>query len=101
MSSSAQLEHEAEQTRAELARTLDELRERMTPGQLVDQAVDYAKDTTGGEFFRNMRRQMAANPLPVVLIGAGISWLALAKGGSDRVGGHSGMGIGRPARDAL
>jgi hypothetical protein len=93
MTSSAQLERESEQTRSELARTLDELRERITPGQLVDQAVDYAKDTAGGEFFRNLSRQMAANPLPVVLIGAGISWLALAKRNSGPANGPAAMDL--------
>jgi ElaB/YqjD/DUF883 family membrane-anchored ribosome-binding protein len=102
MSSSAQLEHEAEQTRSELARTLDELRGRMSPGQLVDQAVDYAQDTTGGEFFRNLSRQVAANPLPVALISAGIGWLALARGnsraGSSRV--TSGFGTASDSAQA-
>jgi Protein of unknown function (DUF3618) len=80
MASSAQLEQEAEQTRSHLAQTLDELRERITPGQLVDQAVDYAKDSGGGMFVRNLGRQATANPLPVALIGAGIAWLMLSNG---------------------
>jgi ElaB/YqjD/DUF883 family membrane-anchored ribosome-binding protein len=80
MTSSAQLEREAEQARAELAQTLDELRERITPGQLVDQAVDYAKDSGGGMFVRNLGNQMTANPLPVALIGAGLAWLMLSNG---------------------
>jgi hypothetical protein len=80
MTSSAQLEREAEDTRTQLARTLDELRERITPGQLVDQAVDYAKDSGGGMFVRNLGRQTVANPIPVALIGAGIGWLMLANG---------------------
>ena len=80
MSNSAQLEREAEETRARLARTLDELRDRITPGQLMDQAVDYARDSGGGDFVRNLGRQMVNNPLPVCLIGAGIAWLALANG---------------------
>ena len=80
MTSSAQLEQEAEQARAELAQTLDELRERITPGQLVDQAVDYAKDSGGGVFVRNLGNQMTSNPLPVALIGAGLAWLMLSNG---------------------
>src|SRR5690349_5407531 len=80
MASSAQLEREAEQTRSQLAQALDELRERITPGQLVDQAVDYAKDSGGGMFVRNLGRQATANPLPVALIGAGIAWLMLSGG---------------------
>ncbi len=80
MTSSAQLEREAEQTRSKLAQTLDELRERITPGQLIDEAVDYAKDSGGGVFVRNLGRQTTANPLPVALIGAGIAWLMLSNG---------------------
>jgi ElaB/YqjD/DUF883 family membrane-anchored ribosome-binding protein len=80
MTSSAQLEREAEQTRSQLAQTLDELRERITPGQLVDQAVDYAKDSGGGLFVRNLGRQATDNPLPVALIGAGVAWLMLSNG---------------------
>jgi ElaB/YqjD/DUF883 family membrane-anchored ribosome-binding protein len=80
MTSSAQLEREAKQTRSQLAQTLDELRERITPGQLVDQAVDYAKDSGGRLFVRNLGRQTTANPLPVALIGAGIAWLMLSNG---------------------
>lgn len=80
MTSSARLEREAEQARSQLAQRLDELRERITPGQLVDEAVDYAKDSGGGVFVRNLGRQATANPLPVALIGAGIAWLMLSNG---------------------
>ena len=62
MTSSAQLEQEAEQTRSELARTLAELRERFTPGQLVDQALEYAKDSGGAAFVRNLGRQTVKLP---------------------------------------
>lgn len=78
MTSSVQLEREAEQTRSQLARTLDELRQRITPAQLVDQAVDYAKDSGGGQFVRNLSRQATSNPMPVALIGAGMAWLMLS-----------------------
>lgn len=79
MTSSAQLEREAEQTRSQLAQTLDELRQRITPGQLVDEAVDYARDSGGGQFFRNLGHQAKSNPMPVALIGAGVAWLMLSK----------------------
>jgi Protein of unknown function (DUF3618) len=78
MTSSVQLEREAEQTRSQLAQTLDELRRRITPAQLVDQAVDYAKDSGGGQFVRNLSRQATSNPMPVALIGAGMAWLMLS-----------------------
>ena len=41
---SEQLEREAHQTRAHLSETLDELRARITPGQLVDQLADDARE---------------------------------------------------------
>lgn len=102
MTSSAQLEQEAEQARAELAQTLDELRERITPGQLVDQAVDYAKDSGGGMFVRNLGNQMTSNPLPVALIGAGVAWLMLSNGGRPALSSRAKEGaIDRARRTAI
>jgi ElaB/YqjD/DUF883 family membrane-anchored ribosome-binding protein len=72
---SEQLERETEEVRAQLAGTLDELRSRISPGQVMDQLVDYARDGSGGDFFRNLKHQVASNPLPVTLIGAGLAWL--------------------------
>ena len=54
MTSSAQLEREAEQARSQLAQAVEELRPRITPGHLMDQVVDYTKDTGSGEFVRNL-----------------------------------------------
>jgi hypothetical protein len=79
MTTSEQLERETERTRAHIAETLDELRARMTPGQVVDQLLDYANDSSGGMFVSNLRRQVVNNPLPVTLVGAGLAWLALSR----------------------
>jgi Protein of unknown function (DUF3618) len=82
MTYSEQLERETEFCRQQLADTLDELRARMTPGEVVDQLVDYAKATTGGLFFQNLKQQIANNPLRVALMSAGFAWLMCGKGGS-------------------
>lgn len=74
----ARLERETEETRAEVERTLFELRARMSPGQLLDQASDYFRHSSGRAFLGNLRDQVVGNPLPVTLIGAGIAWLALS-----------------------
>lgn len=79
MTYSEQLERETETCRVQLADTLDELRMRMTPGEVVDQLVDYARDTTGGMFVENLKQQVASNPLPVALMGAGLAWLMCGK----------------------
>lgn len=78
MASSEQLEREAQATRARIEQTLAELRLRISPGQIVDQAVDYARDASGGDFVRNLSRQVAENPVPVALMGAGLVWLMMA-----------------------
>ena len=103
--SSEQLRREAEQSRAQIADTLEELRTRITPGQVVDQLVDYAGDTGAGEFFRNLGRQAVNNPVPVALMGAGLAWLMLGgKGPRTRSAGEM-MDAGRAraseAADAL
>ena len=79
MTYSEQLERETESCREQLADTLDELRMRMTPGEVVDQLVDYAQDTTGGLFFENLKQEVTRNPLPVALMGAGFLWLMCGK----------------------
>ena len=85
--SSEQLEREAERARAKVADTLDELRSRISPGQVVDEFVDYARDGGIGDFARNLGNEVRANPLPVALIGAGLAWLMMSNGRSARMSG--------------
>ena len=79
MASSEQLEREAEATRARIAATLAELRVRISPGHMLDEAIDYARDGNGADMVRNLGRQATDNPLPVALLGAGLAWLMLAQ----------------------
>jgi ElaB/YqjD/DUF883 family membrane-anchored ribosome-binding protein len=81
---SEQLEREAEQNRARLAETLDELRARVTPGQVLDQLIEYAGNGTGGEIVRNLGQQVRRNPLSVAMVGAGVAWLMMSSRPSDR-----------------
>jgi hypothetical protein len=83
-SESARLEREVEETRWQLSGTLEELRGRMTPGRLVDQVIDYTRDSPATDFFRNLGREVRENPLPVVMIGIGIGWLLLATNRTSR-----------------
>jgi len=76
---SAELEQDAERARAQLATTLDEFRARMTPGQVLDEVVDYARESGGADFLRNLTAQVRANPLPVTLVGAGLAWLMMSR----------------------
>src|SRR5215469_9954784 len=78
------LEREAEARRAQLAETFEELRGRVTPGRVVDRLVDYARDSGGADFFRNLRDQTVANPLALGIVGAGLAWLMLSNGKETR-----------------
>jgi len=75
MASTRDLESQAENDRAQIAATLDELRSRMSTGQIVDQAIAYAHGHGSAEFVRNLGRQVKTNPLPVALVAAGLGWL--------------------------
>ncbi|MGE5565097.1 MAG: DUF3618 domain-containing protein [Parcubacteria group bacterium] len=81
--SSEDIEREVEATRGSLDRTVEALKERMTPGQLVDEVMD----AMGGpvqEMASNLGRQVRANPIPLALIGAGVAWLAFGRGHGER-----------------
>jgi Protein of unknown function (DUF3618) len=83
-SPSEQREREADQTRAKLSGKLEELRARMTPGQVIDQLLDYAREGPAAEFRRKLANEVRENPLPLVLIGIGIAWLIVASSRSSR-----------------
>lgn len=83
-SQSEQFEREAEETRWQLAGTLEELRDRMTPGHVVDELVDYTRSGPAAEFLRNLKREVRENPIPLVLIGIGIAWLMAASSRTSR-----------------
>lgn len=70
-----ELEREIEQDRQRIGAKLDEIQNRMSPGQLVDEAIAYAKGSGGGEFLSNLTGSMKTNPIPVALMGVSLAWL--------------------------
>ena len=88
--SASEIEGEVERTRARVTETIEALRDRMSPGQMVDQVMDYARGSGGADFMRNFGTSVRDNPLPVAMIGAGIAWLML-----------SGDRKASPGRDAM
>jgi ElaB/YqjD/DUF883 family membrane-anchored ribosome-binding protein len=77
MSHVEQLERETEQTRLQIADTLDELKESMTPARVLHQLADRMSDGAPAAFARNLKDQVVNNPLPVAFISAGLAWLIL------------------------
>jgi ElaB/YqjD/DUF883 family membrane-anchored ribosome-binding protein len=70
----ATLEREIDQTRANMDRTLGALERKFSPGQLLDQAMEFARDN-GGEFANNLGRSVKENPVPALLTAVGIAWM--------------------------
>lgn len=76
--SAAEIEREVERTRARLIGTAEELKERVSPGQVAEQAMDWLRGSGGREFLGNLGTTLRDNPMPVLLVAAGIGWLALS-----------------------
>ncbi|WFP75468.1 DUF3618 domain-containing protein [Mesorhizobium sp. WSM4906] len=80
--SAAELEREAEATRARVVATADSIRDKITPGQLFDEFAGFFANSGGSEMLRNLKTQVRENPLPLTVIGAGLAWLMLGSGTS-------------------
>lgn len=92
------LQHEVDEARERLGARLDSLSHRLSPGELLDQALHMAKEH-GGEWGHNLGSQAKQNPLPLLLTGIGLSWLMVGTrqpesygGQSYTVGSHPSMG---------
>lgn len=73
--STTQIENQAESHRAHVSELIDELRTRVSPGEVLDQFLGWED---GHEIARNFGRQVKGNPLPLALIGTGVAWLLLS-----------------------
>lgn len=82
---SAELEREVDQQRHRLEQTITEIQNRLSPGQLMDQALSYTKHG-GGKFASNLGRSVSDNPLPAALLGVSLAWLMVGSRSSE--GGH-------------
>src|SRR6201987_455115 len=81
---SEQLRREAEAARWQLSATLEEFRDRITPGRVVDQLIDYTGHGPAADFLRNLGRAARENPMPLALIGIGVAWLIIASNRTSR-----------------
>jgi ElaB/YqjD/DUF883 family membrane-anchored ribosome-binding protein len=88
-----QIEREIEQTRSRLSRDIDELGNRLKPQNLKEEAKTAIKDAAQGAV-SNVGEQarrtgsrlvevIRENPLPVIAVGAGVTWLLTQRSRSD------------------
>ena len=82
MTSSTHLQREANAARVGLADTLGQLREGMAPAALSGEALAIMKDT-GLSLVKSLAEQARANPVPALLIGAGLTMLLTRTTGGD------------------
>jgi hypothetical protein len=95
-----QIEHEIAVNRADIAAIIEAIQRRVSPWRLVNEVFDGARDVasgaargarrvggdvveTGSDFANNLGRTVRNNPVPVVLLGIGLTWLYF---GSRRIG---------------
>jgi len=104
--SSQDYETEAAATRQRLADSLEQLSDRLTPGQIFDELLTYAKGG-GGSFSRALTNAARENPIPSLLIGAGCMMFMSEKTGLNRyfasrrsvAGQPIGARVGEPVYD--
>jgi ElaB/YqjD/DUF883 family membrane-anchored ribosome-binding protein len=66
---------EIDRTRGQMDETLSAIEQRLTPGQLVDQGLDYLKNSGAREYAANLGTSLKTHPLPATLTGIGLAWL--------------------------
>jgi hypothetical protein len=81
--SAAELEREVADQRQRVESRIGEIKDRLSPGQLLDEALSYTKHG-GAHFASNLGHQVSANPLPAALVGVGLAWLI-----SSTASGHA------------
>jgi len=88
-----EIERDIEQTRSRLSRDIDELGNKLSPSNLKEEAKSAIKDAAQGavsnvgEHARRTSSRLVEvireNPLPVIAVGAGVTWLLTQRSRSD------------------
>ena len=72
------LERRSESIRADVGETLDALQRNYSPGALVDRSMNLLRDH-GGDMATTIVHAVRRNPMPALLIGAGVAWMIAAQ----------------------
>ena len=72
------INQEIRATRSDMSDTINAIQERLSPNKLVDQAMNYFSSPNGKQMGQNLSNVVKENPLPVAMIGLGLSWLMLS-----------------------
>lgn len=92
---------EIDRTRGQMDETLTAIEHRLTPGQLVDQGLEYLKNSGAREYAANLGGSLKNHPLPATLTGIGLAWLmAVGSKPAQPAPPSSGSGIGERMQSA-
>ncbi len=80
-----EIQRRIETTRQQLNQTLNALQSKLDPEELMDAVWGYLRRNRS-ELGRSLVDTVKANPVPVLLLGAGVSWLALGGSVNRRTG---------------
>lgn len=69
-----EMERQLEHDRFEIGNTIEAIQHRLSPGQLLDQALGYAR-SGGSQAASAVGRSASQNPWPLILTGVGLAWL--------------------------
>jgi hypothetical protein len=78
-----QIEAGIAQTRARMDDRLDQLRDHLSPKQMLNDAFAYFRGGDGADVTQDLFARARANPMPLALVGVGMAWL-IASNASDR-----------------
>ena len=78
------IEADIRDTRRSIDEKVEQLQGRLSPGDIVEGVVDFAR-TNGGAIADRVGRGVRDNPVPAAMIGAGVLWLAFSSVSRRRV----------------
>ena len=82
------LEREIDLKRAEISGTVAALENKLSPGELFERALGFARGN-GREFADNLGASVKANPVPMMLTAVGLMWMMANQGRGSAVAYHA------------
>jgi hypothetical protein len=96
------IEDEIRNTRHDIEDKVERLQQRLSPGEMIDGVVEFAR-ANGGAIAGSIGRGLRDNPVPAALIGAGVLWIALSslarRQDADSLGGRTAERLRHKAAD--
>src|SRR3546814_18478354 len=87
------MEEEVGSTRRSVGEKAEHLRERMSSSDLMESILEFAR-SNGGAIASGVGRTVREHPVPIVMIGAGIAWLAISSRRRDADDYETGYSVG-------